>query len=189
MSTTAQTVAPLSRRTLRRVFVACIIAAAHVAVVLLTIRNSVQSETHEEPVLPMVAEILESQPPSFLSLHPELSPAEVTVKLGMPDLPAIEAAELSLRPPMIDPEMQLDVSSYNARAGLPVGVVATVILLLEIGPDGSVMSAEVTRSNAEATANEVALDYAKATQWMPGRVDGEPRAMQASLTVILGERP
>lgn len=167
---------------------ATFIAAAHVAVVLLIFRNSVQIQASDEAVLPMVAEILESQPASFLSLHPELSAAEVAVKLDMPELPAIETTELSLQPPMINPNMRLDVSSYNARAGLPSGVVATVILLLEIGPDGSVMSAEVTRSNAEPNANEAALDYAKATQWMPGRVDGEPRVMQASLTVILGER-
>ena len=107
----------------------------------------------------------------------------------MPVLPADSAnAEVALLPPMIDPDMRLDVASYSERAGLPAGVVATVILKLEIGPDGSVMSAEVVRSNAAESVNEAALDYAKATQWTPGRVDGEPRAMEASLTVILGEQ-
>jgi TonB family protein len=68
------------------------------------------------------------------------------------------------------------------------GFVATVILLLEISPDGSVMSAQVVRSNANDAANAAAIQYAHATRWMPGKIGGEPRAMQASLTVILGER-
>ena len=187
MDTPSHTGLVRSQRVKRRVIVGCLIAAGHVAVVLLALRNSDQLQTHDEPVLPMFAEFFEPQPSSDLSLNPELPPAEVAIKLAMPDLPAIEAAELSLQPPMINPDLRLDTSPYSARAGLPDGATATVILLLDIGPDGSVMSASVVRSNAADTANEAALDYAKATQWMPGRVDGEPRAMQASLTVILGE--
>jgi hypothetical protein len=38
------------------------------------------------------------------------------------------------------------------------------------------------------TPNAAAIDYAHATRWTPGTMGGEPRAMQASLTVILGER-
>jgi hypothetical protein len=51
-----------------------------------------------------------------------------------------------------------------------------------------VLSAEVVRSNCGDAANAAALDYSRATRWMPGTIAGEPRAMQASLTVILGER-
>jgi TonB family protein len=171
------------------VTVACFIAAAHVVVVLLGMRASSQIHSSEEPVQPMSAEIIAPQAASLLSLNPDLAPAEIAVTLEMPNLSAeLESAEPSLQPPMIDPDMRLDVSSYSARAALPAGAVATVILLLGIGPDGSVTSAEVIRSNAADAANEAAIDYAKSTQWKPGRVDGEPRAMQASLTVILGER-
>jgi TonB family protein len=172
------------------VAVACFIAAVHIVVVRLgMMRSSGEIHFSKEPVQPMVAEIIEAQPASFLSLNPNLAPAEIAVTLEMPNLSAeFEGAEPSLQPPMIDPEMRLDVSSYSKRAALPEGVVATVILLLGIGSDGSVTSAEVVRSNAADTANVAAVEYAKATQWRPGRVDGEARAMQASLTVILGER-
>jgi hypothetical protein len=50
------------------------------------------------------------------------------------------------------------------------------------------MSAQVVRSNGGDAANAAAIQYAWATRWMPGKIGGEPRAMQASLTVILGER-
>src|SRR5262245_7460919 len=188
MDTASQWTSSTPRRGFRRLAVACFIATGHVAIVLMVMRSSVQVPARVDTVQPIAAEIAAPQPPSFLSMSPDLAPAAIAVKLVMPDLTVeLEDSESSLQPPMIDPEMQLDVSSYTERAGLPAGVVATVILLLEIAPDGSVMSAEVTRSNAAEQANAAAVDYAKATQWMPGRVDGQPQAMQASLTVILGE--
>jgi TonB family protein len=136
-----------------------------------------------------VAQIIQPQPASFLALNPELPQAAPAVELKLPALPTErENAELSMMPPTIDPDVRLDVASYTARANLPAGVVATVILLLDVGRDGTVTAAKVVRSSATEEANEAAVDYAKATRWMPGRIDGEPRAMQASLTVILGER-
>jgi hypothetical protein len=50
-----------------------------------------------------------------------------------------------------------------------------------------VLSAQIVRSNADEAANAAAINYARATKWIPGSIDGEPRAMQASLTVIFGE--
>jgi len=58
---------------------------------------------------------------------------------------------------------------------------------VQIAADGSVISAEVVRSNGDDVTNAAAIDYARTTRWIPGVIDGEPKAMQASLTVILGE--
>lgn len=175
-------------RTWRSLFVGGAIIAAHAAIAVLMMRMPAPVRAGD-PVLPMIAEIIELQPASFLSLNSELAPAEPNVVLKMPDSSEkLESTELSRLPPMIDPELRVDVAAYSARALLPSGSVAAVILLLEIGPDGSVMSAQVVRSNAGEIANEAAIDYAKATRWKPGTVDGVPMAMQASLTVILGEQ-
>ena len=84
--------------------------------------------------------------------------------------------------------MQLASAPFTARAQLDQGEVVTAILLLQVGADGKVISASVVRSNGDDTANEAAVEYARATRWIPGSIDGEPRAMQASLTVILGEK-
>ena len=98
------------------------------AIVTLVIQDSVLIDASEEPVLPMMVDIAEPRPTPLLSLNPELASAEPTVKLTMPVLPADSAnAEVALLPPMIDPDMRLDVASYSERAGLPAGVVATVI--------------------------------------------------------------
>ena len=178
-----------SGRAWRSFVVGSAIVVAHAVVALLLLQNTSDLRANREFVQPMVMEIIEPQPSSFLALNGELEPAEPAIVLKMPAVATeFESTEASLLPPKIDPDMRLDVASYSARALLPPGVVATVILALEIGPDGSVMSAKVVRSNAEDAANQAALAYALATQWMPGRIDGEPRAMQASLTVILGEQ-
>jgi TonB family protein len=173
----------------RSLLVGAVIVAAHIAIALLMMQKAVHVRVDKETVQPMLVRIIEPQAASFLSLNPDLAPAESAVALKMPTLPAeFETTDLSLQPPTIDPEVHLDVSTYSARALLPFGTVATVMLLLEISPDGSVMSAEVVRSDAGSAANEAALEYARSTQWRPGRVDGEAKTMQASLTVILGEQ-
>jgi len=138
---------------------------------------------------PMFAEIIVANPsftPSLMSAPTPFAPA---IDLAPPTLPVETHAELpAIDAPKIDPAAAIDITAYTARAELSQGTVATVILLLEIAPDGSVMSAQVLRSNAGVAATAAALDYARATRWTPGMIDGEPRAMQASLTVILGER-
>ena len=108
--------------------------------------------------------------------------------LDPPQLPADAFAEPQLEVPRIDPDMQLVGAPFAARAQLEQGEVITAILLLQVGADGKVISAKVVRSNGDDTANEAAIEYARATRWIPGSIDGEPCAMQASLTVILGEK-
>jgi TonB family protein len=79
------------------------------------------------------------------------------------------------------------IAEFSERANLPAGKTIKVMLSMAIGADGGVISAEVISSTGDEAANEAALDYARATRWIPGTVAGEARAMQASLTVILGE--
>lgn len=105
-----------------------------------------------------------------------------------PQLPADAFLEPQMELPRIDPDMQLVSAPFASRAQLEQGEVVTAILLLQVGADGKVISASVVRSNGDDFANEAAIDYARATRWIPGSIDGEPRAMQASLTVILGEK-
>jgi hypothetical protein len=173
----------------RSAIVASAIISAHGAIAMLMLWDSAHPRFDPEPVAPMVANIIEPQPTSLLSLNPDLAPAERVVILGMPVLPTdSESTMPSVQSPVIDPEIHLDVSAYSARAELTPGAVTTVILLLEVGPDGSVRTAKVMRGGPNEKALEAAVEYAMATRWIPGRIDGEPRAMQASLTVVLGER-
>jgi TonB family protein len=110
----------------------------------------------------------------------------------MPELPEpmtlATTDESTLELPQIDPQVAPNVGEYSEQAGLADGDTAVVTLTVDVGADGAVISAQVIKSNGGEVANEAAVAYARATRWIPGKVDGVPRAMQASLTVILGER-
>lgn len=123
---------------------------------------------------------LEGAEPSFTEFAAQ-------VAITAPQL-AFDVTEGSrLEAPRIDPDAVLMTAPFAERAQLVPGEVVTVLLLLQIAGDGAVISAKIVRSNGSESANAAALDYARATRWIPGSIDGEPRPMQASLTVILGE--
>ena len=171
-----------------RLVAAFVVTAAHAALISLLMRQVVDQRKLELSAEPMLAEIIGAQ--STVTPAPT-SPAPVAlpIELSLPSLPVeTQVQTAAIDAPKIDPAAAIDAAPYEARAELAPGTVATVILLLEIAPDGSVLSAQVVRSNSGDAANAAALDYARATRWTAGLIDGEPRAMQASLTVILGER-
>jgi len=163
-----------------------VIAIAHVGVIGLMTQNKIAlQKSRPEPVRIMAELLPDAAPPPIDSIT--LEDYRPTIEIALPTLPAEFVADAELVAPRIDPNLRLEMSPYLERAQLPYGTVATVLLLLDIAPDGSVMSAAVVRSNAGTDANEAAMDYARHTRWSPGTIDGSPRAMQASLTVVLGE--
>jgi TonB family protein len=122
--------------------------------------------------------------------EPAVAVAALEIEIAMPDsLPiAIEdpAGIRSLEPPRLDSTGLPELGAYSARAALPNGQIATVVVMVEVAADGNVISAEVVRSTGNELANEVAMAYARDAKWIPGSVQGVPRPMKASLTVILG---
>jgi TonB family protein len=168
---------------------ACVVIAAHVALISLLMRQGVDRPTLEMSIEPMLVEVIPGTPSAMPEATSLPVPIAMPIALTPPMLPVESQAQtVTIDAPEIDPATAIDAAPYAARAELAPGTVATVILLLEIAPDGSVLSAQVVRSTSGDAANSAALDYARATRWTAGMIDGEPRAMQASLTVILGER-
>jgi len=148
----------------------------------------VELHTREIVAEPMLAEIIAEiagETPSADLLSVPTQPIDLALPTVNID---IERDASAIEAPKLDAGTSLDISAYASRAELAPGTVATVILLLEIAPDGSVIWAQVLRSTAGEAANSAAIDYARATRWTAGTIDGEPRAMQASLAVVLGER-
>jgi TonB family protein len=121
----------------------------------------------------------------------EVDEIEPPISVPTPVFPELTTASLLTDPtieePKIDPMWGPNIAEFSERANLPAGKTIKVMLSMAIGADGGVISAEVIRSTGDEAANDAALDYARATRWIPGTVAGEARAMQASLTVILGE--
>jgi TonB family protein len=136
---------------------------------------------------PITVELLASETLALVRDEGTLAVTDMVFELEPPRLPDDAIAKPQIESPRIDGDAHVYIAPYTARAQLAHGEVATVILLLQIAADGSVISAELVRSNGKEAANAAAMEYARATRWIPGLVDGEPRAMQASLTVILGE--
>lgn len=162
------------------------ILLAHVALIALLNRDDIPLHRLRPTAEPMIADIAPPAEQAATNENPALSFSEAPVQLPMPTL-SVEAFEPQRDAPQIDPNRRPDIASFSARAHLAPGTVATVLLMLEIAADGSVISAEVVRSNADEAATAAAVDYARSTRWTPGMIDGEPSNMQASLTVVLGE--
>jgi TonB family protein len=180
-------------RTLARVGVRgillAIVAGAHVMIVVHWIANPMSVRIAHDAVEPMYAEFFSAEPPDESVFKTEANWPPISGPI--PELPELAVASLMAEPPiegpMIDPMWGPDIAEYSERANLSAGKTVKVILTVAIGADGAVISAEVLSSTGDEAANDAALDYARATRWIPGTVGGEPRAMQASLTVILGE--
>jgi hypothetical protein len=177
-----------SRLTPARLASACLVAGAHIAFIGWLADREIATRRPKITAEPMVAEIFSATRSETPVEGVRFIPLEQPVELAVPELPVSSQPEMTVDAPRIDPSFSVDIASYSARANLSPGVIATILMLLEISPDGSVVSAQIIRSSAGDAANAAAMQYAQATRWMPGKVDGEPRVMQASLTVILGER-
>jgi TonB family protein len=166
------------------------VAALHIAAMLALMQKSTDLGARIVRREPMMLQFFEPEAqdaPASADSLPELVQLELTAPM-LPELLVESGATLRmLEPPRIDPTARLDLSPFTSRAQLPRGQIATVLILLGIAVDGTVEDAQIVRSTGDESANAAALDYARATRWIPGNVSGEPRAMKASLTVILGE--
>jgi TonB family protein len=174
-----------------RVSIALAIAGAHLAFGTLWLMGPIELHAQSGGVTPMYAEFIADEPPRETILRREPLEFVEPIEIAMPELPEVAVAAIVEEPaveaPRIDPLFGPDVTPYSARANLAAGKTATVLLTVSIGADGAVISAEIVRGSGDESVNAAALDYARATRWIPGTIGGVPRPMQASLTVILGE--
>lgn len=171
-----------------RIVAASFVVLVHLGMLAVLTSNVVQARRQQFTSQPLIAEIIAASSSQDHSIDLAVGLDIGAIELALPELSMTSEPKTAIDAPRIDPAIAVDVAYYSARAGLAPGMIATVLLLLDIAPDGTVTSARVVRSDAGDAASGAALDYARATRWTPGMIDGEPRAMQASLTVILGER-
>jgi TonB family protein len=171
---------------LRNALITLVVGLGHAALVSWLILDPVPVRRLLPEPKPLVMAFISPDDPLRSPSWPALAITDPLDEFEAPSFP-LDAIELETEAPRIDPELRLDISPYSERAGLSPGSVVTVILLLQIAADGTVISAKVIRSNGDDPAVSAAIEYARATRWIPGTVDGQPSAMQASLAVILGE--
>jgi len=171
-----------------RVISVLLVGGGHLAIALLMMGDVVRSQMRSPAVEPLIV-FVEPQRPVLDSSSLQSEPPASQLALAAPELPPqVMLVETAVDPPKVDPGFAPDMAFYSQRANLAHGTKASVMLLLDIAADGSVITAQLVRGSDDAAVNTAAIEYAKATRWIPGTVDGVPRIMQASLNVILGER-
>jgi TonB family protein len=74
---------------------------------------------------------------------------------------------------------------FARRAGLASGQAASVVLTVEILPDGTVGTVEVTRSFGDPAIDAAAVAYARRLRWVPGTQNHHAQAMRINLPVTL----
>jgi TonB family protein len=124
--------------------------------------------------------------------------AEVSLKTPRIDLQSItqvqfESAEwgdisgvtASSSAPQLSQFQPVTSALFARRAGLAPGHAASVVLVVEILPDGTVGSVQVTRSFGDPTVDAAAVAYARRLRWIPGTQNHQAQAMRISLPVTL----
>ena len=81
----------------------------------------------------------------------------------------------------------VDIRQYAQRAQLGSRRFVTVVLSLEVRPDGTVRAANVIRTCGDARTDAIAMDYARRLNWFPGTVDQQPQTMRIVFPVTLAQ--
>jgi TonB family protein len=76
-------------------------------------------------------------------------------------------------------------SQFARRAGLAAGQAASVVLTVEVLPDGTVGGIELTRGSGNPAADAAAIAYARRLRWIPGTHDRQAQVMRISLPIVL----
>jgi len=178
-----------SAANVRRGVIACLVVGGHALLGVMLRWNDVRVAASAGSSTPIYAEWIEEIPPDEPLFVPNVEVPELQVP--PPELPDVSVTHVvdapNLESPRIDPNWGPDAREFTRRAALPAGKKATIMLMVAIGIDGTVISARVVRSNGTEIANAVAIEYARETRWIPGMVDGKPSPMETSLTVVFGD--
>lgn len=87
--------------------------------------------------------------------------------------------------PQLSRFQPVDAAAFARRAGLAPGQVASVVLTVEVLPDGRVGRIELGRSSGDLTVDQVAVAYARLLRWIPGTRERHAETMRVSLPVTL----
>ena len=87
--------------------------------------------------------------------------------------------------PQLSRFQPVDPASFARRAGLTPGQVASVLLTVEVLPNGRTGTVEVLRGFGDAMVDAAAVAYARQLRWTPGTQNHHARPMRINLPVVL----
>jgi TonB family protein len=87
--------------------------------------------------------------------------------------------------PQLSRFQPVDPASFARRAGLTAGQVASVLLTVEVLPNGRTGTVEVLRGFGDPMVDAAAVAYARHLRWTPGTQNHHAQPMRINLPVAL----
>ena len=87
--------------------------------------------------------------------------------------------------PQLSRFQPVDPAILARQAGLAPGQAASVVLTVEVLPDGTVGRIEIARTSGDLAVDAAAVAYGRALRWVPGTREHRAEAMRISLPVTL----
>jgi TonB family protein len=120
-------------------------------------------------------------PPIDFKQIPIEWPNERVALSGGVDDEGLKDHESPMSAPRLAPVQSVDVSDVARCAGVAADRPLIVILSVQVDTRGSAMAVDVARSSGVGAADQAAIEYARLLRWIPGVVNGAPRAMRVIL--------
>ncbi len=118
------------------------------------------------------------------SPHPT-QPTLVNVTFEDPDADIVPGVTAATSAPHPDPADRIDETLFALRAGLMTGESVTIVLRVDVLPDGSIGDVSVQSSSGNPAADLEALALARARRWIPGTLHQHAVAMRIQYVVTL----
>lgn len=87
--------------------------------------------------------------------------------------------------PMLSRFQRVTPASFARLAGLDAGQAVSILLAVEVLPDGSVGAVEVVRGSGSAAIDAAAVAYARKLRWVPGTEGHRAQTMRINFPVTL----
>jgi|GEM_PF-735473 len=105
------------------------------------------------------------------AVRDQMAAAEAAAELAMPNVPS--AAAIADRPPRLDPESQRRNPVHYPPAAARRGSGGTVLLDIDVGPNGSLLRTSVVRSSGDRELDRAAQDAARRWTYEPATSRGQ----------------
>jgi TonB family protein len=123
--------------------------------------------------------------PEVTPATPRVSRAITMVQFESPDWGDISGVTAPTSAPILSRFQPVDSADFARSAGLQPGQAASVVLTVEVLPDGTVGAVEIARSSGDAAVDAAAAAYARELRWIPGTREHHAEAMRINLPVTL----
>jgi TonB family protein len=116
--------------------------------------------------------------------HPTL-PTLVDITFEDPDADLVPGVIAPTSAPYPDPSGGVDASAFAIQAGLVPGESVTIILQVNVLPDGSAGAIALQSSSGNPSADSEAIAFARALRWIPGTLQRRAVSMLIQYAVTL----